>query len=64
VVSDSGPGFERGMGRAGNGLGLDNVSRRLQLCYGPATKVVIDSSPGGTTVEFCVPCDALRTAVV
>ena len=53
-VEDNGPGFE-GPERSG-GVGLANVRRRLELCYGAAAgRLVIVSSPAGSSVEFVVP---------
>jgi sensor histidine kinase YesM len=59
TVVDTGPGFERT--RAGSrertGVGLENVSRRLGLCYGQEAKVSIESSAGGSRVSFLAPFD-------
>ena len=49
--------------RAGAGVGLANVSRRLQLCYGPEATLRIDSSPEGTVVQFSVPLAKVPVAV-
>ena len=56
AVSDTGPGMQQSSA-AGSGakLGLTNVSRRLELCYGPDHQLAISSSSYGTTVEFSVP---------
>jgi LytS/YehU family sensor histidine kinase len=56
-VEDTGYGFQRSMGMksAGLGVGLDNVRRRLQLCYGPGADLFITSSETGSCVEFLVP---------
>ncbi|HEX4810237.1 MAG TPA: histidine kinase [Bryobacteraceae bacterium] len=58
TVEDTGIGFEkaaldRQKDRAG--VGLENVRRRLALCYGSAADMQIQSGPGGTTVTFLVP---------
>jgi two-component system LytT family sensor kinase len=45
------PPFER----SGAGVGLANVRRRLQLCFGAQADVVIDSGPTGTCVQFAIP---------
>lgn len=55
-VSDTGPGFGMSSETKGAGVGLDNVSRRLRLCYGASAGLRIESSPGsGTSVGFEVP---------
>ena len=55
-VEDSGRGFQDSADKSqGAGVGLDNVRRRLQLCYGDTTLLQISSSPAGTTVGFGVP---------
>jgi hypothetical protein len=64
AVADDGAGFphgaERGEG-AGVGVGIDNVRRRLKLCYGDKASFDIRSSPGGATVRFEVPAaEAIR----
>ena len=57
LVEDTGRGFEasRTSGHNGNGLGLENVRRRLALCYGSAATLDIESSAYGTKVGFIVP---------
>jgi hypothetical protein len=52
AVEDTGSGFS---GRNGGGVGLENVTRRLELCYGPGARVDVGSSQGRTTVSFAVP---------
>lgn len=54
AVRDSGGGFSASPGE-GAGVGLENVIRRLQLCYGADAGLDIDSSAEGTTVQFRVP---------
>lgn len=50
-----------GMGSPGNphhcgaGVGLNNVRRRLQLCFGTESDLVIESDPTGTRVRFAAP---------
>jgi hypothetical protein len=56
TVEDTGVGFERSRAQSGGtGLGLENVRRRLELCYGPAAELRIQSSVEGTTVSFLIP---------
>jgi two-component system, LytTR family, sensor kinase len=45
--------------RSGAGVGLANVRRRLQLCFGPHADLVMDSTPAGTRVQFSVPLDPI-----
>jgi signal transduction histidine kinase len=61
-VEDTGPGMNgsshnNGSSHSGSGakLGLANVSRRLELCYGSNNSLVISSTSAGTRVEFEVP---------
>jgi two-component system LytT family sensor kinase len=53
VVEDTGPGMQNES--SGNGLGLANVTRRLQLCYGPSADLRVSSGAAGTSVQFSVP---------
>ncbi len=57
LVEDSGAGFgAAGMGsETGAGVGLQNVSRRLRLTYGPDADLRIESGPRGSAVAFTVP---------
>ncbi|HUJ50562.1 MAG TPA: histidine kinase [Bryobacteraceae bacterium] len=58
TVRDTGPGMSvsgNGSNDNGSGVGLANVRRRLQLCFGPEADLDIQSSPEGTQVEFAVP---------
>jgi len=55
-VFDTGSGFAPpGTG----GIGLENVARRLELCYGPGARLDIESGRGGTIVSFAIPAAAL-----
>jgi LytS/YehU family sensor histidine kinase len=53
VVSDTGGGFAAEKSKSG--VGLDNVSRRLQLCYGPEASLTIRSDGNGASVSFAIP---------
>ena len=57
TVEDTGVGFDqsRKQPHEGTGLGLENVRRRLALCYGPAADLRIQSSDRGTVVSFLIP---------
>lgn len=56
-VEDTGVGFPAipRQPRNGTQMGLENVRRRLALCYGPVADLDIRSSAGGTTVELFIP---------
>ena len=61
-ISDTGPGFDGGTGvRERIGIGLKNVTRRLQLCYGPDAEVLVESSAAGSRVSFVVPAGVLAS---
>jgi two-component system LytT family sensor kinase len=51
-VRDSGPGFSKA-NRAG--IGLENVERRLELCYGGDARLTIESSGSLTEVSVRIP---------
>jgi two-component system LytT family sensor kinase len=58
TVEDSGVGFEqsrRHQPGGGAGLGLENVRKRLTLCYGAAADLEIRSTNAGTSVSFLIP---------
>ena len=58
TVEDSGVGVtasQNGGDKSGAGVGLANVKRRLQLCFGPDADILIDSSSEGTSVQFAIP---------
>lgn len=65
-VTDTGSGFKQESG--GNprraGVGLENVRRRLALCYGPAADLEIDSGEEGTRVAFTIPRDGPSSIAV
>ena len=56
-VEDDGPGFAA-PSKDGNGHGLENVRRRLRLCYGEAARLEIDSSAEGARVDLEAPAAA------
>jgi LytS/YehU family sensor histidine kinase len=59
AVRDTGPGMNADSARAnGRGVGLSNVRRRLQLCFGPGADLAIHTSAEGTSVEFAVPANS------
>jgi two-component system LytT family sensor kinase len=53
AVEDTGPGMQNESN--GNGVGLGNVTRRLQLCYGPSADLHVSSGAAGTSVQFSIP---------
>lgn len=56
TVEDTGVGVEKAStAETGNRVGLANVTRRLQLCYGVSAGLTIASSSEGTKVQFFVP---------
>lgn len=56
AVEDSGSGkSDAAMMTKGAGVGLTNVTRRLQLHFGPAAGVTMSRSKEGTRVEFSAP---------
>ena len=63
-VRDTGAGFARtAPGTIHNGgVGLDNVARRLELCYGSGARLDVQSGSGGTVVSFSIPATHAPTA--
>jgi two-component system LytT family sensor kinase len=57
TVEDTGVGFEASSKHSakGAGVGLDNVRRRLSLCYGAAAALEIQSTDTGSVVTFLIP---------
>jgi LytS/YehU family sensor histidine kinase len=55
AVEDNGLGLDASTDNSGSGVGLANVKRRLQLCFGPDADILIDSSSDGTKVQFAIP---------
>jgi two-component system LytT family sensor kinase len=63
-VSNSGMWERTSEGSPGSGIGLGNVRRRLELCYGSAASFDIRAAEGVTTVAFTLPAaHALARAV-
>jgi sensor histidine kinase YesM len=59
TVGDDGPGADPGQVRSSNGLGIRTVERRLQLEYGAAGGLAIETAPGaGFIVTMSVPLAA------
>ena len=59
-VLDTGAGFSS-KART-NGVGIENVARRLELSYGPSARLEVNSDPGGTSVSFSIPAAAAAGA--
>ena len=55
VVHDTGPGFSTNENKEGGRVGLENVQRRLELCYGPGSRLHIRHDEQGTEVSFRIP---------
>lgn len=54
TVGDTGGGFLH-REKPRHGVGLENVTRRLQLCYGVESRVDIVSDSSGSSVSFTIP---------
>jgi hypothetical protein len=52
-VENSGSG--KPAGSVGTGVGLQNVRRRLEICYGPSSRLALSLAPDAVTVEFRIP---------
>ncbi len=63
-VHDSGPGFSALAEAKGEGVGLENVRRRLELCYGAGAHLVIHQDESGTEVSFRIPANISSLEVV
>ena len=55
TVQDTGVGFAATTASEGAGMGLDNVRRRLKLCYGGESTFEIRSSSDGSMITFRIP---------
>lgn len=56
MVTDTGAGFQNAENsHNGTGVGLENVRRRLSICYGVDSKLRVDSGANGTSVSFDIP---------
>jgi signal transduction histidine kinase len=57
TVEDTGRGFavRDTTAHDGIGMGLANVRRRLNLCYGPGTTLEVFSAEFGSKVTFAIP---------
>jgi two-component system LytT family sensor kinase len=53
VVENSGSGANTET--AGTGIGLQNVRRRLEICYGTGARLQLRFDPRNTSVELCIP---------
>jgi two-component system sensor histidine kinase AlgZ len=56
-VRDSGPGFSKANR---TGIGLENVERRLELCYGGDARLTIESNGSLTDVSVRIPAVSAR----
>ena len=64
TVEDSGPGpgaTDSTEQQPGGGVGLANVTRRLQLCFGPDAGVKMLRGDFGTRVQFSIPLSEVPT---
>ena len=62
AVEDTGVGFGAKETMGGAGMGLDNVRRRLTLCYGAESAFDISSSGHGSMVTFSIPVPSEQAA--
>lgn len=56
--SASGPGANS----ANPGVGLQNVRRRLEICYGPPARLALSIGPDWTTAELSIPLARMEAA--
>ena len=57
LVANSGSGKPREA--QGSGVGLENVKRRMEICYGPASRLELSIGPETATVELRIPLAAV-----
>jgi signal transduction histidine kinase len=63
LVRDTGRGFDS-RPNSKPGVGLDNVQRRLKLCYGSDAQLQILSDAQGTAVSFAIPASTVMEAAI
>jgi signal transduction histidine kinase len=56
-VEDDGPGLRDNASPAANGVGLENVRRRVELEFGPAGELEVRNAAVGVTAELRLPVD-------
>jgi LytS/YehU family sensor histidine kinase len=60
TVRDTGAGFAK---NASGGVGLENVTRRLELYYGSESRLRIHSGPEGCQVSFAIPSSVPSSSI-
>ena len=61
-IEDSGRGAADPLGVVTTGVGLNNVRKRLELCFGPEAKVESRFSADGSVVEMRMPAASYALA--
>jgi LytS/YehU family sensor histidine kinase len=54
-ISVENSGIGKSARSAGTGVGLQNVRRRLEICYGPSSYLTLSVAPDAATVELRIP---------